>query len=213
MEAPDVRYPYLVLIASGGHSSLVIVDSPGHFREIGRTRDDAAGEALDKVGKLIGLEYPAGPQLDRLGFSGRSDTIAFHARLTGRATTSFSGVKLLRLRTGAIAVRGVNPKSAFPDWAASFESAVMMRSSTISFIKQLLRINTISVAGGVAQSPPAQQRASGPSVRIAAVVTRGEWCADNARSLRSPSIRLRATPFSAGCDAQLGTGHPLPART
>ena len=123
MEAPDIRYPYLVLIASGGHSSLVIVDAPGKFREIGRTRDDAAGEALDKGGKLIGLEYPAGPQLDRLGFSGRPDTVNFpRARFDGQGYDfSFSGVKTAAAQDWNDRRTGRKPEVNLSDWAASFE--------------------------------------------------------------------------------------------
>ncbi len=220
MEAPDIRYPYLVLIASGGHSSLVIVDAPGKFREIGRTRDDAAGEALDKVGKLIGLEYPAGPQLDRLGFSGRPDTVNFpRARFDGQGYDfSFSGVKTAAAQDWNDRRTGRKPEVNLSDWAASFESAVMdalvdnlFRAATD------LRINTIAVAGGVARNRRLRNLVSVWAKREnrRAVVPRGEWCADNAAMIAAVALYQTPCDNSAALDAMpsWALGHPLPLRT
>lgn len=216
MEAPDIHYPYLVLIASGGHSSLVIVDAPGQFREIGRTRDDAAGEALDKVGKLIGLEYPAGPQLDRLGFSGRPDTITFpRARFDGQGYDfSFSGVKTAAAQDWNDRRAGRKPEVNLSDWAASFESAVMDALADNLFrAAKDLRINTIAVAGGVARNRRLRNLVSVWAKREnrQAVVPRGEWCADNAAMIAAVALYQTPCADSSALDAMpnWALGNPL----
>jgi len=101
----DLEPPYVGMVASGGHTEIYHVPEPGLFRRIGSTRDDAAGEAFDKVGKLLGLPYPAGPHMDRLAREGRSDQVPLpRARLKGDTLDlSMSGLKtapklLLELR-------------------------------------------------------------------------------------------------------------------
>lgn len=74
---PELKPPFLCLVASGGHSHLVIVRDYGEYVVLGRTRDDAAGEAFDKVARAIGLGYPGGPKIDRLAKEGNADAINF----------------------------------------------------------------------------------------------------------------------------------------
>ena len=193
MEAPDIEYPYIVLIASGGHSSLVVVEHPGKFREIGRTRDDAAGEALDKVGKLMGLDYPAGPQLDRIGHSGRADTISFpRARFDRQGYDfSFSGVKTAAAQDWNDRRSGRKPEINLSDWAASFELAVMdalcdnLFRATTDF-----NVSTLSVAGGVARNRRLRTMVESWAKRSGrrAVIPRGEWCADNAAMIAAVGL-------------------------
>lgn len=218
MEAPDIEYPYLVLIASGGHSSLVVVESPGRFREIGRTRDDAAGEALDKVGKLMGLEYPAGPQLDRIAHSGRADTISFpRARFEGQGFDfSFSGVKTAAAQDWNDRRSGRKPEVNLSDWAASFESAVMSALCDNLFrAADELRIGTISVAGGVARNRRLraliQEWADRAGKR--AVIPRAEWCADNAAMIAGVGLYQRPCQDPSSIDAypNWGLGKPCPS--
>src|SRR2546427_3099517 len=91
----DLPTPYIGMVASGGHTEIYHVPEPGVFRRVGSTREDAAGEAFDKVGKLLGLPYPAGPHLDRLARDGRSDQVPLpRARLKGDTLDlSMSGLK------------------------------------------------------------------------------------------------------------------------
>ncbi len=77
IEHPDLEPPFLCLIVSGGHTHLVIVKDYGEFEILGRTRDDAAGEAFDKVARAIGLGYPGGPKIDKLSKEGNPDAIEF----------------------------------------------------------------------------------------------------------------------------------------
>ena len=95
IEHPDLEPPFLCLIVSGGHTHLVIVKDYGEFEILGRTRDDAAGEAFDKVARAIGLGYPGGPKVDKLSKEGNPDAIEFpRAKIDGCPYDfSFSGVK------------------------------------------------------------------------------------------------------------------------
>ena len=95
IEHPDLEPPFLCLIVSGGHTHLVIVKDYGEFEILGRTRDDAAGEAFDKVARAIGLGYPGGPKVDKLSKEGNPNAIEFPKAKIGDCPYdfSFSGVK------------------------------------------------------------------------------------------------------------------------
>jgi len=94
LEEPRPEFPFISLVASGGHTSLYRVDGFGRYTELGRTRDDAAGEAYDKVSKLLGLGYPGGPVIDNLAEDGNPEAIDFpRAYLPESFDFSFSGVK------------------------------------------------------------------------------------------------------------------------
>ncbi|HTK68509.1 MAG TPA: tRNA (adenosine(37)-N6)-threonylcarbamoyltransferase complex transferase subunit TsaD, partial [Candidatus Eisenbacteria bacterium] len=82
----ELPYPFLGMVASGGHTEIYHVERPGSVRRLGSTRDDAAGEAFDKVGKLLGLPYPGGPHVDRLARLGRADAIDFPVAKLERGT-------------------------------------------------------------------------------------------------------------------------------
>ncbi len=95
IENKDLEPPFICLVVSGGHSHLVVVKDYGEYEVIGRTRDDAAGEAFDKVARAIGLGYPGGPKIDRVSKEGNPDAIAFPRAKVGNAEYdfSFSGLK------------------------------------------------------------------------------------------------------------------------
>src|SRR5438045_5713451 len=92
---PPVEYPALALIVSGGHSNLFFVPAPGKYKVLARTRDDAAGEAFDKVAKMIGLGYPGGPIIEKLAREGDPRAVRFSVPRMGdrRPDFSFSGLK------------------------------------------------------------------------------------------------------------------------
>lgn len=159
-EFPPPQYPALALIVSGGHTNLFLITEPEKYKLVGRTRDDAAGEAFDKVSKLIGLGYPGGPVIDRLALQGDKRAIIFPlAEIKDpdhRLDFSFSGLKTAVLRH----VRDHNiPPATDPDNAsqeirdlcASFQNAVV-RALVRSLRKavELHQPKTIILAGGVA---------------------------------------------------------------
>ena len=155
---PPVEYPALALIVSGGHSNLFFVPAPGKYKVLARTRDDAAGEAFDKVAKMIGLGYPGGPIIEKLAREGNPKAVKFSLPRMGdgSADFSFSGLKTAVTKhvreTGLQPlVNGAEPSQAIKDLAASFQS-VVVRSlvGTTERVAKDYPPQTLIVAGGVA---------------------------------------------------------------
>ena len=121
-----VAFPYLLLLVSGGHCQLVIVQAIGRHHRLGGTIDDAVGEAFDKVGKLLGLGWPGGPALERLAATGNPARHAFPRPLLGRpgCDFSFSGLKTAAAQVVARLPPGPLPQAEAADIAASFQEAV-----------------------------------------------------------------------------------------
>ena len=149
---PELEPPFLCLVASGGHSHLVMVKDYGEYEILGRTRDDAAGEAFDKVARAIGLGYPGGPKIDKLSREGNPHAIEFpRASIDGAPYDfSFSGVKSAVLNY----INGCKMKKesySEADIAASFQKAVVdvLVEHTMLAAKNY-DIHHIAIAGGVA---------------------------------------------------------------
>ena len=126
IENKELEPPFICLVASGGHSHLVVVKGYGEYEVIGRTRDDAAGEAFDKVARAIGLGYPGGPKIDRLSREGNADAIPFpRAKVENSSYDfSFSGLKSAVLNyLNSCEMNGIPVNRA--DVAASFQKAVI----------------------------------------------------------------------------------------
>ena len=139
IEHPELEPPFICLIVSGGHTHLVIVKDYGEFEILGRTRDDAAGEAFDKVARSIGLGYPGGPKIDKVAKEGNPNAIIFpKAKVDGAPFDfSFSGIKSSVLNyLNHAKMRGETVNSA--DLAASFQHAVVevLVEHAISAVKQ-----------------------------------------------------------------------------
>lgn len=154
IEHPDLEPPFLCLVVSGGHTHLVQVQDYNHFEIIGRTHDDAAGEAFDKVARAIGLGYPGGPKIDKLAREGNPYAIEFpRAKIEGSAFDfSFSGVKSAVLNyLNVCEMKGTEVNRA--DVAASFQQAVVdvLVERAVAAARQLGE-SRIAVAGGVASN-------------------------------------------------------------
>jgi N6-L-threonylcarbamoyladenine synthase len=155
---PPVEYPALALIVSGGHSNLFLVPEPGKYKVLARTRDDAAGEAFDKVAKMVGLGYPGGPIIERLAREGNPRAVKFSVPRMGdgSADFSFSGLKTAVTKhvreTGLRPVaNGEEPSQAIKDLAASFQSTVVRSLvGTTERLAESVGPKTLIVAGGVA---------------------------------------------------------------
>lgn len=152
IEDPELAPPFICLIASGGHSHLVHVKDYGRYEILGRTRDDAAGEAFDKVARAIGLGYPGGPKIDKLSKEGNPDAIKFPRAIMkdNPYDFSFSGVKSAVLNyLNQCKMKDIEVDKA--DVAASFQAAVVgvLVENTIKLSKEK-GINVIALAGGVA---------------------------------------------------------------
>jgi N6-L-threonylcarbamoyladenine synthase len=174
--------PFLALVVSGGHTSLFVVSGFGQYREVGRTRDDAAGEAFDKVAKMMALGYPGGKIIDELSRAGDRKRVKLPRARIKRAPLdfSFSGVKTavaVFLRSEAAA--GVSAE----DLAASFQETVveMLLRPTLAAAREL-EIGTIVLTGGVAANSRLRQRlaeAAGEEGRQV-IAPSFKYCTDNA---------------------------------
>lgn len=152
IENRDLEPPFLCLVVSGGHTHLVKVNDYDEFEIIGRTRDDAAGEAFDKVARAIGLGYPGGPKIDKLAKEGNKEAIVFpRAKVEGNEYDfSFSGLKSAVLNyLNQCEMKGVEINRA--DVAASFQYAVIdvLTTHAIHAAREM-GINRLAIAGGVA---------------------------------------------------------------
>ena len=155
---PPIQYPAFALVVSGGHTNLFLVPEPGRYKVLARTRDDAAGEAFDKVAKMLGLGYPGGPVIERLAREGDPRAVPFSVPRMGDGLPdfSFSGLKTAVSKhvreTGLRPVAaGEEPSQAVKDLAASFQSVVVR--SLVGTTEKLApehHPRTLIVAGGVA---------------------------------------------------------------
>ncbi len=152
IEHPELEPPFLCLIVSGGHTNLVIVEDYGEFRILGSARDDAAGEAFDKVARAIGLRYPGGPEIDKLAGEGNPQAISFpRAKIEGAPYDfSFSGVKSSVLNyINQRKMQGLEIPKA--DLAASFQhSVVSVLTEHAMQAAEEFHIDRVALAGGVA---------------------------------------------------------------
>ena len=154
IEHPELEPPFLCLVVSGGHTHLVCVREYGKYEILGRTRDDAAGEALDKVARAIGLGYPGGPKIDRLSREGNPDAIFFPRAHIEDAPCdfSFSGVKSAVLNyINGCQMKGETYSQA--DVAASFQKAVtdVLTEHSMQAVRET-GLKKFAIAGGVASN-------------------------------------------------------------
>lgn len=154
IENKELEPPFICLVVSGGHTHLVCVKDYGKYEIIGRTRDDAAGEAFDKVARAIGLGYPGGPKIDKLSKEGNADAIVFpKAHIEGAPYDfSFSGVKSSVLNyINGCQMKGEEYNQA--DIAASFQKAVtdVLVENAMRAVKEY-GLSKLAIAGGVASN-------------------------------------------------------------
>ncbi|MDH4143623.1 MAG: tRNA (adenosine(37)-N6)-threonylcarbamoyltransferase complex transferase subunit TsaD [Acidimicrobiia bacterium] len=207
LEAPDLRYPLVVLLVSGGHTLLVAMQGPGRYRMLGQTLDDAAGEAFDKVARFLGLGYPGGPVVDRLSAEGDPKAIALPRALRGDSLDfSFSGLK-----TAVINHVRAHPDVATADVCASFQEAVvdvLVRKSRRA-AREVGAVG-LSLAGGVAANSRLRQRWREASAEdgLTALLAERENCTDNAAMIAAAGAwRLEhdgAADLDMGADPGLG---------
>jgi N6-L-threonylcarbamoyladenine synthase len=192
-------YPFLTLLVSGGHSQLVSVESPTRMTILGKTRDDAAGEAYDKTARLLGLPYPGGPELDRLARDGNPSAYAFprHRPAAGALDLSFSGLKtsvryFLESDAGRDAPR--------QDVAASFQAAVVdVLMARLRSAFERGTYGAVALSGGVAANSALQAAVREWSERtgVRAFIPSPAYCTDNAAMIAAAAYHQRA---AAGVD-------------
>ena len=204
----EVSFPFVGLVVSGGHTSLYLVKNYTEFEAIGKTRDDAAGEAFDKSAKILGLPYPGGVEIDRLAKEGNREEISFPRPFMTSSTLdfSFSGVK-----TSMVYYLKKHPNpddKALRDICASYQEAIVetLVDKTLIAAKQN-EVNSVVIAGGVACNSRLRELSrqrfeqEGISVYIPSPI----YCTDNAAMIGSlggfmfkngQTSKLNITPFS-----------------
>lgn len=186
LEHPELSPPFVALVVSGGHTELFAVSDWGKYVLLGRTRDDAAGEAYDKVARLLGLGYPGGPIIDRLSRNGDGRRFAFRSGLEDEETFdfSFSGLKTAVARTLAqFAPEEREDASLLADLAASFQESIVR-----SLVKKALRAleftgyRLLVVGGGVAANHRLREvlRREGERRGVQVFFPSQRLCTDNA---------------------------------
>jgi N6-L-threonylcarbamoyladenine synthase len=207
---PPIVYPAFALIVSGGHTNLFYVPAPGRYKVIARTRDDAAGEAFDKVSKMLGLGYPGGPIIERLARDG--DPQRFPFRLPkmsdGRPDFSFSGLKTavsLRIRAEDFRASDAcgEPTQDTKDLAASFQATVVRSLvSTTARLANEYQPQTLIVAGGVACNKALRDAASvfAAEKNIAVYFPSAHLSTDNAAMIAAAGTTKLAAGMRDGFD-------------
>ena len=179
---PDLKPPFLCLVVSGGHTHLVYIEDYTKFEILGRTLDDAIGEAYDKVARVIGLEYPGGPKIDKLAKEG-SPNIKLPETYFDNLDFSFSGIK-----TAVLNLHHKDPEINKADLCASFEKATtdMLITNTRKAIKQY-NINKIALAGGVSANSYIRSCFTnlGQELNIDVYYPELKLCTDNAAMIAS----------------------------
>ena len=190
-----IAFPAVVLLVSGGHTALVVMDSLQSWRKLGETQDDAAGEAFDKVAKMLGLPYPGGPEVEKMAREGNPDAIVFPRPMihSGDFNFSFSGLK-----TSVLYHTKAHPDASVPDVCASFQKAAIdvlvtkaMRAAEENGAQSVLVCG--GVASNAALSAELKKRAESASMEFFAPAM--QYNGDNA-------VMIAAASY-------LGTGHSV----
>jgi N6-L-threonylcarbamoyladenine synthase len=202
--------PHVALIVSGGHTLLLDVEGPGCYRKIGGTRDDAAGEAYDKVGKMLGLPYPGGPEIEKAALVGNPKAYDFPRSMVHEAHLdfSFSGLKtavLYSLPTG-------NEALPVADLAASFQQAVIdiLVKKTLRAAKQTGR-RAIALSGGVSLNQALRDAFREAAVREGLEIHLASpvFCTDNAAMIAFAALLRHLAGESSALDEDIHPNLPL----
>jgi N6-L-threonylcarbamoyladenine synthase len=217
--AAAAPYPFLLLLASGGHCQLLSVEGVGECERLGTTIDDAAGEAFDKIASCLGLPYPGGPALERLAAGGRADRFALPRALLGRAGCdfSFSGLKTAAARLAAAEVVTEQDRA---DLAASAQAAIAAqladrsrRAMAAYGERRPGKARLFVVAGGVAANGAvrtALERAAS-ELGFAFLAPPLKYCTDNAAMIALAGAERLAAGFRDSLDAPARPRWPLDA--
>ncbi|OGW54176.1 MAG: tRNA (adenosine(37)-N6)-threonylcarbamoyltransferase complex transferase subunit TsaD, partial [Nitrospirae bacterium RBG_13_43_8] len=221
LEDPKPSFPFIALIVSGGHTCLYRVDGFGAYRELGRTRDDAAGEAYDKVSKLLGLGYPGGPLIEKSAEGGNPKSIGFpRAYLPDSFDFSFSGLKTAVsnfVKQNELSVMGkdaslITHHALLNDIAASFQASVidvLVRKTEWAIKNE--GIKRVVITGGVAANRELRKRIKemGNERGAEVFIPTPSFCTDNAAMIAAAGYNHLRVGNIAGLDLNPQAHMPL----
>jgi N6-L-threonylcarbamoyladenine synthase len=193
----DFQYPALVLVASGGHTQLILMREPLSYELIGNTLDDAIGEAFDKSARTLGLGYPGGPLIDKAAQSGNAKAHSFpHVRTERDLDFSFSGLKTAVLRynqeLGLSDLPKDDPRMA--DFCASLQARLIHELTKKTFLAaERYKVKQIVIAGGVSANSALREQIKSAPAGIAVTMPSLKYCTDNGVMIAAAgTARLRA---------------------
>ena len=212
LDTQELEYPFLALVASGGHTSSIYVHDFGEYRMLGKTRDDAAGEAFDKVAKLLGLPYPGGREVEAMSRKGSPEAISFPRPMMqkGELDFSFSGLKTAVLVH--VKKHGVPEGAALADLCASFQEAVaMVLSAKAVAAAKLVDCTRIVLAGGVAANERVRSALSEQAAaeNLTLFLPPKPLCTDNAAMIAYAGERRLALGERSGWNLNARASLPL----
>ena len=212
---PEPQFPLLVLVVSGGHSSLVLMRDHTDYQVVGQTVDDAAGEAFDKVARLLGLPYPGGPEIEKVAAHGLASAVNMpRMRMRDTYDFSFSGLKTAALRlVDSFGPRGEElNRSRLPvaNIAAAFQEAVVeaLVGKTVDAAEEF-EVRQVLLAGGVAANSRLRQVMSQSLKGIPLRYPPKRWCTDNAAMVAAAAF-YQQDQARAGWDLDVYPGLRLP---
>lgn len=206
----EMQFPLVALIVSGGHTELIYMEDHYEFKRLGQTRDDAVGEAYDKVARLLELPYPGGPVIDRLAGQGQVTVDFPRAWLEpGSLDFSFSGLKTAVMHTIQTEAAGTQ---SVENVAASFQEAVLdvLVEKTRTAVKHT-GVRQLIVAGGVAANRGLRKRLEAYALEAGIILSLPplELCTDNAAMIASAAYFAQKKGLRAGLDLNADPGLPL----
>ncbi len=208
-EFPEPDFPLLVLIVSGGNSDLILMVGHGVYQHLGSTRDDAAGEAFDKVARILGVGYPGGPAIQKASQGGNPAAFPFpRAKLDNPYDFSFSGLKTAVLRT-VQTLEAAGKELPTADLAASFQEAVVdALASRVALAAEQFAVRQVAVCGGVAANLALRERVKS-SVSVPVHVPPIYLCTDNAAMIASVGYYRFLAGARSGLDLDVSPNLPL----
>ena len=178
LDSSPPSYPYLVLLVSGGHTEIVFVEKPFTYQTLGRTLDDACGEAFDKVAKLMGLPYPGGPYIEKQASKGKLGSVYFPIPRPRGFNFSYAGLK-----TAVLYYTRDNPGYDINDVAANFQEAALEHLvRVVTRVQEKTKVQHLGLAGGVTVNTRLREKFINLVTRIGIVLhlPDKQYCTDNA---------------------------------